>query len=156
MLILKSNSMPLSPTKKFTLRNLESEGQPLATLAWSGSLSVEVNGATLEGQFQTESGNYFLVLTDDCPFEETVRCYLLSKENAVIDQLEFAVPYQSLIIQEIEIVGDQSLCLLCSGNTKLKIDISEIRGSVIKRLFSRIEHSKNGLITLTETEKSQN
>lgn len=142
--------MPLSPTKKFTLQKLESEGQPLAMFACSGSAGVEVKGATLEGQFQFESGNCFLVLTDDSPFEESIRCYLLSKENAVVDQLEFAAPYQSLIIQEIEVVGEHGLRLHCSGNTKLKIDIREVRGSVVKRLFSRFHHSNKGLITLTE------
>ena len=149
--------MPLSPTQKFTLHKIESEGQPLAMLRWSELPGVEIKGATLEGQFQTELGNYFLVLTDDCPFEETVRCYLLSNENTVIDQLEFAVPYQSLIIQEIEIDSDHSMRLHCSDNMKIRIDVREACGSVVKRRISRFSgfhHSKNGLITLTEKPSS--
>ena len=148
--------MPLSPARKFTLQKLDSEGQPLAKLTWSDMSDmpgVEIEGATLEGQFQTESGTHVLVLTDDCPFEESIRCYLLSKENTVVDQLTFATPYQSLIIEKIEVSDDHSLILHCSSDVKLKIDLNETSISMIKRVASGlggVYHSKNGLITLTE------
>ena len=81
---------------------------------------VEVEGRTLEGQFVNSAGELLLVLTDDCPFEETLRLVLLSPDLDVIDSLEFASPYDSFIVQQVSVMpGNQ---VQVQGNNQQSFD----------------------------------
>ena len=97
----------LKPVVYLSTSTSQSESNSIQ-LVGSGSQLVEVEGRTLEGQFVNSAGELLLVLTDDCPFEETLRLVLLSPDLDVIDSLEFASPYDSFIVQQVSVMpGNQ-------------------------------------------------
>jgi hypothetical protein len=116
------------------------------------SQSVEVEGKTLEAQFVNSTGELLLVLTDDCPFEETLRLVLLSPDLALVDLLEFTSPYGSLIVQQVspllqnqlEIQGNNQQCF----NAELLPEPLSISAHLAAKYAGRIV-SKNKRMTLT-------
>lgn len=109
----------LKPVVYLSTSTSQSESNSIQ-LVGSGSQLVEVEGRTLEGQFVNSAGELLLVLTDDCPFEETLRLVLLSPDLDVIDSLEFASPYDSFIVQQVSVMpGNQ---VQVQGNNQQSFD----------------------------------
>ena len=98
----------LKPVVYLSTSTSQSESNSIQ-LVGSGSQLVEVEGRTLEGQFVNSAGELLLVLTDDCPFEETLRLVLLSPDLDVIDSLEFASPYDSFVVQQVSAMPDNQI-----------------------------------------------
>lgn len=106
----------LVATNRFTLVPNHS-GSATATLNDAHSqLALNVVGKSLEAQFCDSNAGYsLLVLTDDCPFEETLRLLLISPAGQVADDLAYAPALESLIVQQVEIVDETAVEIRCAG-----------------------------------------
>ena len=111
----------LKPVVYLSTSTSQSESNSIQ-LVGSGSQLVEVEGRTLEGQFVNSAGELLLVLTDDCPFEETLRLVLLSPDLDVIDSLEFASPYDSFIVQQVSVMPGNQVQVQVQGNNQQSFD----------------------------------
>lgn len=98
----------LKPVVYLSASSSQSESNT-TQLVGPDSQSVEVEGKTLEAQFVNSAGELLLVLTDDCPFEETLRLVLLSPDLDVVDSLELASPYDSFVVQQVSAMPDNQI-----------------------------------------------
>lgn len=48
-----------------------------------------LDGALIEDQYQVDTNRFLLFITDDVPYEETLRVYLIADDAEVLDALEF-------------------------------------------------------------------
>lgn len=72
------------------LREPDSIADPLIQLVVDGKeVGAPIKGAYLEAQFYLINLGYLLFLTDNVPYEETLRIYLVKDDATVIDELEF-------------------------------------------------------------------
>ena len=109
-------------------------------------------GNDLEAQFATADGHWLIILTDDCPYEETVRAVLLSDDLAVVDQLEFSVEYNSIVIESVNIRQTNLIDLHCNGNRTLQVELFDQPLGVLRGLTAKFSSrcvSKNRRIELT-------
>ena len=60
-----------------------------------------VPGALLERQYVLIDGRFLLFLTDDVPYEETLRIHLLSREFQILDGLEFGGAYVTAGLSDV-------------------------------------------------------
>ena len=74
-----------------------------------GNQTISLSGKSLEGQFQLPDGRFVLVMTEDCPYEETMTIHLLDREFQSIDRLEYGSSYESFIIESCEAIGATQL-----------------------------------------------
>lgn len=145
--------MPLQPETQFSLQSLEGGTQPRSKVFFAGRPGPEIDGKDLEGQFKTDTGQYFLVLTDGSPFEETIRCYFLSDELAVIDQLVVAELYCSFTVDKIESAGERELTIHSSFEIPLLVELNEEGRSAGSRFVKRLNGiyiSPRGYISLIQ------
>lgn len=68
-----------------------------------------IKGAYLETQFRVSGIGYLLFLTDDVPFEETLRVYLLDEQCALLDGLEFAGNLATGNLEGVRIVDTSTI-----------------------------------------------
>lgn len=86
--------LPINDFTVCRIRGPSAEQPPLVQLLFHGRDAGEVlPGAVLERQFRVSDGRYLIFLTDDTPYEETLRIYLLSDSFRVLDGLEFGSAY---------------------------------------------------------------
>ena len=71
------------------------------------SSSVEVDGADLERVFQLSDGRFLVFLTDDSPFEETLRLLLLSPHLRILDGMTFDAAYATAALENIRVVDPE-------------------------------------------------
>lgn len=75
------------------------------------STACHVPGYRLLHQFQTETGDYLLICDWDCPFEEASEFVLLNRELQILARRSLGLPYASLVLEGVEIVGPDELRL---------------------------------------------
>ncbi len=68
----------------------------------NSQIAIGVNGACLECCIRC-GDNYLLFTSDDCPFEETVNIYLLSRDNRILDRAAIYWPYAAGIFELIAV-----------------------------------------------------
>ena len=142
----------LTRTSQFSLASSNDADPPVSQLVNQDSQSVAVRGKSLEAQFATPTGQSLLILTDDCPFEETVRVILLSAELVIVDELEFASAYESLIVQTVNARSKDMIDVQCDNQRRLQISLHEQPLGAFARLtaiFTKRWISKNNLISLS-------
>lgn len=93
---LKFQVIPGAPDEPSLLR-FSQAGKP-----WGESLP----GSLLERQFRLNDGRLLLFATDDTPYEETLRIYLLSTQGNLLDRLEFGAAYVTGVLEDIEVLDD--------------------------------------------------
>jgi len=97
------------PYDKFAvtlLRGSESIKDPLVQLTLEGEkVGSPIKGAHLEKQYCIQGLGYLLMLTDNVPYEETLRVYLVNENVEVIDELEFGA---GMVTGTFEIVDDKN------------------------------------------------
>ena len=80
------------------------------------SIALAVFGKDLEAQFcDDQSGFCLLVLTDDCPYEETLRLALVSPSGQLVDELERSPAYESLVVDRVSVTRQNVVEIYCSG-----------------------------------------
>ncbi|PCM44932.1 hypothetical protein [Marinobacter sp. ANT_B65] len=66
-------------------------------------------GALIEAQYQVDDDRYLLFITDDVPYEETLRIYLIAGNAEVLDSLEFGGYLANGTLEGLNVVGEQSI-----------------------------------------------
>ena len=64
--------------------------------------TISLSGQSLEGQFELPDGRFVLVMTEDCPYEETMTIHLLDSDFQSVDRLEYGSSYESFIVERCE------------------------------------------------------
>jgi hypothetical protein len=111
----------------FSLRRNSSDSagdsQPTATVLREGrDIGLTIDGATLEGQFSL-GDSYLLLVTDDCPYEETLRAYLINGNFDVIESVSLGYAYTSGILRDLRIVAHNALEFIFSGNAVYRLTV---------------------------------
>lgn len=86
---------------------------------------LTVNGAILEAQFTVNTDTYLLMLSDDCPYEETLRVYLLNTNHKIVDSARLAYAYTSGVLRDIQVVGDNMLDFMFTGSSCYRLMIHD-------------------------------
>jgi hypothetical protein len=79
---------------------------PRSRLTSPGGQSIEIEGVRLEAQFRCAHG-YLLIATDDVPFEETLRFYLLDEELSIMDGMCLGQIYRPGIFNLVRFAEDR-------------------------------------------------
>jgi hypothetical protein len=111
------------------------EASPRSHLLYEGQATgTTLPGAVLEGQFEV-GDRYLLLVTDDVPYEEILRFYLLDRSFALLDELELGEPYAPGIVKNLEIEGERELGLSFQGESRwnLRVAPHPVRGLIRKR-----------------------
>lgn len=102
---------------------------------------AKVAGKSLEAQFETTGGEFLLVLTDGCPFEETLRIALLSAELESVDELEYAAAYESLIVKNVKSISQSKLEIACGNQRHFQVQLFEKPLSLLRGFASKTSRS---------------
>jgi hypothetical protein len=82
---------------------------PCSRLLFEGrEVQERIEGIDLEYQF-TVSGKSLLLVTEDIPYEETLRIYFLSGEFQILDHVMLGEPYTPGILKDVQVVGGYAL-----------------------------------------------
>ncbi len=97
---------------------------------------AEVPGYVIEGQYRCAPG-FLLILSQDCPFEESNTFMLLSPDLRVLAQAEVGAPYSSFLLHAHWPRDENSLCLHYS--TRLFYRLELVRPTSLLRSGYRID-----------------
>ncbi|MGK0273541.1 MAG: hypothetical protein ACI88H_004222 [Cocleimonas sp.] len=101
------------PCDKFTtqlLRESDSIKEPLVQLILKGKkVGPPIKGAYLEKQYCISGLGYLLFLTDDVPYEETLRIYLVNENAEVVDGLEFGSSMATGTLEIVDVENEDSI-----------------------------------------------
>ena len=73
-------------------------------LADHGGDGTVLDGAVLEAAFQMDDGRFLIFLTDDVPFEETLRVILLDSDLKILDGFIFGGAYVTGTLENLQII----------------------------------------------------
>ncbi|PID48652.1 MAG: hypothetical protein CR991_10635 [Proteobacteria bacterium] len=129
----------------FKLTKVESNATSLAV---SGNQSLTVEGLKIEAQYLLHSCGSLLILSDNQPFEERINVHLIDN-NKLLDTLEISPPYQSIIIEDSQIIDDQTIGLTINNDQFLIHVRTTAIGLLekLKLLTQGEKFGKNGLLT---------
>jgi hypothetical protein len=83
---------------------------------------VAVRGIRLEAQYEV-SGRFLLMLTEDCPYEESLHIYLLDAENSLLDEIRMGQPYTAGILTDLDATTKDTLEFAFFGNDRWKLKV---------------------------------
>jgi len=102
----------MQKTDRFSSRQIKSSdnSQPpcLQLIKDDKSFGGPQKGALIEAQYQVDD-RYLLFITDDVPYEETLRIYLIAGNGDVLDSLEFGGYLANGTLEGLNIVGEHSI-----------------------------------------------
>ena len=107
---------------------------------------IVVAGRSLESQFVAGNKEHLLILTDDCPFEETLRVVLLSPELKILDELEHCSAYESLVIEDAVALKDESesnrqqIQINCAQQRPLFVELLDQPLGLLTQLSSKLSN----------------
>lgn len=102
--------LPIADFQVRRIREPTTDEVPLVQLSFrEREVGDAIPGATLEQQFRLDEGRFLLFLTDDVPYEETLRIYLLSKDFRILDGLEFGGAYVTGSLENVTIKDSRTL-----------------------------------------------
>jgi hypothetical protein len=107
---------------------------------------IVVAGRSLESQFIAANKEHLLILTDDCPFEETLRVVLLSPELKILDELEHCSAYESLVIEDAVALTDESesnrqqIQINCAQQQPLFVELLDQPLGLLTQLSSKLSN----------------
>ncbi|WP_328186041.1 hypothetical protein [Marinobacter sp. OP 3.4] len=87
-----------------------------------------LKGALIEAQYQVDDGRHLLFITDDVPYEETLRIYLIASNAEVLDSLEFGGYLANGTLEGLNIVGDQTIEFRFIHKKRCRLTIERDRG----------------------------
>lgn len=92
----------MNPSSRYVVHSRDREHETI-TLARDGtSHYFRLDGNCVEAQFDLDSGEVLLILSDGSPYEAALHIYLLDKHDVVVGAIEGASPYASGIYKFIE------------------------------------------------------
>lgn len=94
-----------------------------AVLREGRAAGFTIEGAKIEAQFALDADSYLLLVSDDCPYEETLRAYLLNANLKVIDQATLGYAYTAGVLRDIQIVADDALTFAFTGNSRFRLKV---------------------------------
>ena len=86
-------------------------------------LGLTIAGARLEAQFEVNRGSYVLLVTDDTPYEETLRAYLLDGDGRIIDRTRLGYAYTAGVLRDIQIVGERSVVFAFTSEARFRLTV---------------------------------
>jgi len=89
------------------------------------------------------------VLTDDNPFEETLRFHLLDPDLKTLDTLAVDAPYQSLVVKQVESDGERSIVLSVNDSARFRLTVNNSPLNLLQRFAARMAGKRcgrNGLL----------
>jgi hypothetical protein len=107
---------------------------------------IVVAGRSLESQFIAANKEHLLILTDDCPFEETLRVVLLSPELKILDELEHCSAFESLVIEDAVALTDESesnrqqIQINCAQQQPLFVELLDQPLGLLTQLSSKLSN----------------
>lgn len=108
---------------------------PRAHLMHEGrELGLMLDGATLEAQFRVPPDYYLLILTDGCPYEESLHIYLLDTALAVRDTLHLGAPYTSGMLDNVQILEEDTLEFTFTESARYRLKVH----SPARRIWNRV------------------
>lgn len=108
------------------LREPDSAATPLSQLMISGEdVGQPIEGACLEQQYFMPDLGYLLFLTDNVPYEETLRIYLVDKIYTVIDGLEFGGNMVTGELDNISIKNSNMIEFSFIHNARCRLQIND-------------------------------
>jgi hypothetical protein len=125
----------VKPTRDVEARRVRepsNEQSPLVQLRLQGrDAGPPIAGATLERAFRLDDGRYLLFLTDDVPYEEALRVYLLDHDGAVLDGIILGSAYVTGSLQDVTIENDATIAFSFVHRARCRISV---RGTGAVRL----------------------
>ncbi|QGZ41930.1 hypothetical protein IP92_04285 [Pseudoduganella flava] len=103
--------MKIQSRSRFDLRPLPQadEAHPLSEILIDGHpSSVTIAGAVLEACVECDDG-FLVFASDDIPYEETLRIYLLNPALTVLDKATLSAPYTTGAFANLRIVDRSTL-----------------------------------------------
>lgn len=86
-----------------------SPGPHLQLLRDNQPFGEPLKGALIEAQYQVDEQRYLLFVTDDVPYEETLRLYLINRDAEILDSLEFGGYLANGALEDLHIVDKQTI-----------------------------------------------
>ncbi|GAA3928927.1 hypothetical protein [Litoribacillus peritrichatus] len=111
-------------TKLLRESDPDSVTDPLVQLTFGGNdVGSPVKGACLAQQYHLSELGYLLFLTDNVPYEETLRIYLVTEEAKVIDELEFGGNMVTGTLDIIDLNGKDTIVFsfIHEANCRLQV-----------------------------------
>lgn len=99
-------------------------------------ISTTLDGTCLDAQFVI-GNKYLLILSDDIPYEETLRFYLLDASLRVVDWLELGAPYSPGVLGDLRDVGADRLEFSFAGNDRWQLHVRDAPPSWIGAMLAR-------------------
>ncbi|MGM0562907.1 MAG: hypothetical protein ACQES2_01130 [Pseudomonadota bacterium] len=96
--------------------------------------TVSLPARDLEGQFATQEGD-LLVTTLDRPRQEVLRFWLIGRHGQILDHCQYTGWYQSFMVRDLSALDENSLGVVLSGGTRLRVTVASKRRW--RRLFRR-------------------
>lgn len=96
----------MQPVTSFALRSEASvddtDRGPLSAVVRDGrDVGLTIAGATLEGQFILNTGEYLLLVTNNSPYEERLHLYLLDRDLRLAEKAEIGAAYTAGILRDL-------------------------------------------------------
>lgn len=68
-----------------------------------------VDAKLLEGQFELSDGSFLVIMTEDCPYEESMTVILFGFDLKQQDRLVFGAAYTSFVIKQCLVHGESEV-----------------------------------------------
>ena len=103
-------------------RATTADAGPTSVLLCRGEpCGTALDGAILEAQSALVPDGYLLLITDDCPYEETLHVYRLNCQCAIVKHTCLGSVYTSGILRDVEPDGDVSLTFRFDGDSVYRL-----------------------------------
>lgn len=94
----------------------------------------KVPGFVIERQYRYKN-HYLLILSYDCPFEEANEFILLDQKFKLLAKKSLCVPYESFLIEDVKIHGDNELIIKYYDESYMRLMIQpDLRGLFKKKI----------------------
>lgn len=121
----------MEPITSFTLQPVPplkpEEAQRSLLLADGRPTPTELVGLELKGQWALPGG-FLLLVTDDVPYEEILRIYLLSSSFTLVDRRVLGAIYNPASLRGVEVTGAWTLEFSFWGEERWRLSIKPLSG----------------------------
>lgn len=122
----------MTATDEFSLvRQRSADGEtpdqaPRAAVLRRGQpMGLTIDGATLEAQFTVNTDRYLLLVSDDCPYEETLHVYLLNADGKLMESARLAYAYTAGILRDLQVAENHVLEFTFTGSLRYRLQVHD-------------------------------
>lgn len=87
--------------------------------------ALVLDGAILNNQYQMDDGRFLIFLTDDVPYEETLRIILLDQNLEAMDGLIFGGGYATGTLKNIKIIDKKTIQFSFVHEKQVRIQVTK-------------------------------